>query len=170
MSDRELNRDQNVKQSSHLSHSGEARMVDVSAKAPTVRTAEATARFIASSDAIAAIWSGDAPKGDALATARIAGITAAKKTADLIPLCHPLALDQVAVAFERTSDGEILIRASARTTARTGVEMEAMVAASIAALTLYDMAKSVDQAARVGPISLAHKTGGQRGEYVRQTP
>lgn len=169
MSDQDMNRDQDSKQSSHLSRSGEARMVDVSAKSPTVRTAEATARFTASAEAIAAIWDGG-PKGDAMATARIAGITAAKKTADLIPLCHPLALDHVAVAFERTSDGDILVRASARTTARTGVEMEAMVAASVAALTLYDMAKSVDQAARIGPISLAHKTGGERGEYVRKTP
>lgn len=151
----------------HLSDSGDAQMVDVSAKQPAVRTAVASARFEAGADAINALRSPSNPKGDALSTARIAGICAAKRTSDLIPLCHSLALDHVQIDFAPESETAITVRASARTTARTGVEMEAMVAASIAALTLYDMVKSVDKSARVGPVVLEHKTGGKSGEYVR---
>jgi len=142
-------------------------MVDVSSKSPTTRTAQATARFCAHPDAVTALRTTGGPKGEALATARIAGILAAKRTAHLIPLCHNLALDHIHVTIEPDGDDALLVRASARTTARTGVEMEALVAASVAALTLYDMAKALDRGARIGPVQLAHKSGGKSGDYHR---
>jgi len=143
-------------------------MVDVSAKAPTVRTAEATARITAKPAVIAAILAGDLPKGDILAVARIAGIQAAKRTAELIPLCHPLPLDAVAVDVSAPEGGgELVVTARVRTTARTGVEMEALTAATIAALAIYDMAKSLDKGITIGPIRLERKSGGKSGDFKR---
>jgi cyclic pyranopterin phosphate synthase len=142
-------------------------MVDVSPKPATERTAQATARLSSRPEVIEALMAGALPKGDALAVARVAGIGAAKRTAELIPLCHALALDWVEVAFERCGDDALLVRATARTTARTGVEMEALTAATVAALTLYDMAKATDKSIEIGPIRLENKSGGQSGDYVR---
>lgn len=151
----------------HLDESGAAHMVDVSAKADTIREAVAEGRIIMSAEALAAIREGSAKKGDVLATARIAGIMAAKKTAELIPLCHPLMLSKVTVDFAFEDDG---IRATAlvRLTGQTGVEMEAMTAVSVALLTIYDMAKALDKAMVIGDIALLTKTGGKSGDWQRQ--
>jgi len=154
---------------SHLSANGSARMVDVSDKPVTTRQAVATARVNGSPAVLDALVRGELPKGEALATARIAGISAAKRTAELIPLCHPLSLEWVDVAFERPRDGAVIVRATARTAARTGVEMEALTAAAVAALSLYDMAKAADKSIEIGPIRLESKTGGKSGDYVRDT-
>lgn len=148
----------------HLDESGAARMVDVSTKASTVRTAVAGAHISMSSKTRALIAEGELGKGGALATARIAGIMAAKKTADLIPLCHPLPLSAVEVRFEAAHDG-IAITATVRTTAQTGVEMEALTAASVAALTIYDMAKAAEKTMSIGGIRLLEKTGGRSGVF-----
>ncbi len=153
---------------SHLGDQGEARMVDVSDKSVTTRTAVASARVTSTPEVIEKIYSGNLPKGDVFSVARIAGIQAAKRTADLIPMCHPLSLDWADIAFERDGDDAIVIRATARTSARTGVEMEAMTAASVSALALYDMAKSADKSIVIGPIKLESKSGGKSGEYQRQ--
>ena len=155
------------RQSTHLDATGRARMVDVSAKQPTERLAVATAQVTADPAAITAVMTGALPKGEALAVARVAGIQAAKRTAELIPLCHPLPLDWVDIEFARDSEGDILVTASAKTTASTGVEMEALTAATVAALTIYDMAKSIDKSIRIGPIQLHRKTGGKSGDYER---
>jgi cyclic pyranopterin monophosphate synthase len=152
----------------HLDAKGAARMVDVSAKPATMREAQAEAAITLSRAAFEAVTAGTAKKGDVLGTARIAGIMAAKKTSDLIPLCHPLALSSVAVAFEPDAKrNAIRIRATARTTGPTGVEMEALTAASIAALTIYDMIKAVDRAASIGGVRLVSKSGGESGRYTR---
>lgn len=148
----------------HLDESGAAHMVDVGAKAATERRAVAAGRISMSADALKAIRSGNAPKGDVLSTARIAGIMAAKRTADLIPLCHPLALTSVGVEFEWEESG-ISVRATAATTGPTGVEMEALTAASVALLTLYDMAKALDRAMILGDIRLLEKSGGRSGDW-----
>src|SRR5208337_2229789 len=130
----------------HLDEHGAARMVDVSGKEATPREATAEAVIVLSPEAFAAVTEGTAPKGDVLAAARIAGIMAAKKTWDLIPLCHPLPLDKVSIEFEALAERRALrIAATAKTTASTGVEMEALIAASIAALTVYDMVKALDK-------------------------
>lgn len=142
-------------------------MVDVSAKTVTDRTAVASATVRTTPDVIAFIASGGLPKGDALATARIAGILAAKRTSELIPLCHQLALGGVDVEF-RISKSEIGITASARAADRTGVEMEALTAASVAALTVYDMIKAVDPAARLDDIHVVRKEGGKTGVWTPQ--
>lgn len=149
----------------HLDAQGHARMVDVGHKAPTARIAIATGRITMSADAFAAIRHGDVPKGDVLATARIAGIMAAKKTAELIPLCHPLGLDAVTVDFAWE---DCAIRATATTslTAKTGVEMEAMTATCIALLTIYDMAKAIDKAMVIGEVRLLEKRGGKSGDWT----
>jgi cyclic pyranopterin phosphate synthase len=148
----------------HLDEHGAARMVDVSGKDVTAREAEAEAVIVLSADAFAAVSEGTAPKGDVLATARIAGIMAAKKTSELIPLCHPLPLSKAAIEFEMLSDrNAIRIAATVKTTAQTGVEMEALTAASIAALTIYDMVKAVDKSAVVESIRLLTKSGGKSG-------
>ena len=141
----------------HLDERGAARMVDVGGKPGTARSATATGRIRMSPRALAAIRDGSGPKGDVLAAARIAGIMAAKKTGELIPLCHPLALDAVTVDFAFEADA---VRATARAslTGRTGVEMEAMTATAIALLTIYDMAKAIDRAMVVGEVRLAEKT------------
>ena len=148
----------------HLDDSGAARMVDVGGKPETARSATATGRIRMSGEALAAICDGGGPKGDVLAAARIAGIMAAKKTGELIPLCHPLALDSVSIDFAFEDDG---IRATARAslTGRTGVEMEAMTAAAIALLTIYDMAKALDKGMVVEEVRLLEKTGGKSGDW-----
>ena len=148
----------------HLDESGAARMVDVGAKPETRRSATASGHIAMSEAALNAIRQGDAPKGDVLAAARIAGIMAAKKTAELIPLCHPLALDAVTLDFAFIEDG-IEATAKASLTGRTGVEMEALTAVSVALLTIYDMTKALDKAMLIGPIRLIEKTGGKSGDW-----
>ncbi len=148
----------------HLDESGAAHMVDVGAKTATDRRAVAGGRISMTLDALTAIRSGNAPKGDVISTARIAGIMAAKRTADLIPLCHPLALTRVTVDFTWEEDG-IAVRATAATTGPTGVEMEALTAVSVALLTLYDMAKALDRAMLIGDIRLLEKSGGRSGDW-----
>ncbi len=151
----------------HLDDKGAARMVDVSAKAETDRVATAEASIAMSAEAFAAIRSGSAPKGDVLAAARIAGIMAAKKTSELIPLCHPLAITGAAIEFELVeSENRIRIAATVKTTGQTGVEMEALTASSVAALTIYDMIKAVDKEAVIGDVRLAEKSGGKSGTFV----
>lgn len=148
----------------HLDDSGAARMVDVGGKAATARRAVATGKIRMSPEALAAIRAGDAPKGDVLAAARLAGIMAAKKTGELIPLCHPLALDSVTVEF--AFEGEALrATATAALTGKTGIEMEAMTAVSIALLTIYDMAKALDKAMVIDGVRLLAKTGGKSGDW-----
>lgn len=141
-------------------------MVDVSAKADTARHAVAEGRIAMSRDALDAIREGTAKKGDALATARIAGIMAAKKTAELIPLCHPLMLSKVAVDFAFEESG-IRVTAVVRLTGQTGVEMEAMTAVSVALLTIYDMAKAIDKGMTISGVQLLSKSGGKSGEWSR---
>ncbi|HMO75394.1 MAG TPA: cyclic pyranopterin monophosphate synthase MoaC [Sphingopyxis sp.] len=148
----------------HLDDSGAAHMVDVGAKPATRRRAVATGRITMSTEALEAIRSGNAPKGDVLSTARIAGIMAAKRTAELIPLCHPLGLSKVGVEFAWEADG-IAVTATAATTGPTGVEMEALTAVSVALLTLYDMAKALDRAMVIGDIRLLEKSGGRSGDW-----
>jgi cyclic pyranopterin phosphate synthase len=150
----------------HLNEAGEAHMVDVSAKAETDRVAKAGARVLMQKATLELILSGQAAKGDVLATARIAGIMAAKKTSDLIPLCHPLALSQVTVELTPdVSANAIDIVASCKLKGRTGVEMEALTAASVAALTIYDMVKAVDRGMQITDIRLLHKSGGKSGDF-----
>jgi cyclic pyranopterin phosphate synthase len=141
-------------------------MVDVSSKTANVREAEASS-FVAMSAAVLGTLERN-PKGNPLETARLAGIMAAKKTSDLIPLCHPLPLSHVDVQLRRCENG-IAISSKVKTTAETGVEMEALVAASVAALTIYDMCKAVDKGIEIREIVLQRKSGGKSGEYVRQT-
>ncbi len=148
----------------HLDEYGNARMVDVGGKAETRRTAVATGRIYMSAAALAAIRGGDVLKGDVLAAARIAGIMAAKKVGELIPLCHPLAIDSVTVDFEFEADG-LRATATASLTGRTGVEMEALTATSMALLTIYDMAKAIDKAMIIEGIRLISKTGGKSGDW-----
>ncbi len=150
----------------HLDEHGQARMVDVGGKAESRRVATASGRIDMSAQALGAIRAGDAPKGDVLAAARIAGIMAAKKTAELIPLCHPLALDAVTLdfAFEETGLRTI---ATVSLSGRTGVEMEALTAVSVALLTIYDMAKALDKAMVIGEITVIEKRGGKSGDWVR---
>ncbi|MGL5839468.1 MAG: cyclic pyranopterin monophosphate synthase MoaC [Sphingorhabdus sp.] len=148
----------------HLDEAGNAAMVDISAKDATVREAVAEGRIAMSAEALAAIRDGAVRKGDVLATARVAGIMAAKKTSELIPLCHPLALSKVAVDFE-FEDGGIRVTALARLTGQTGVEMEAMTAASVALLTIYDMAKALDKAMVISDMRLLSKSGGKSDNW-----
>jgi cyclic pyranopterin monophosphate synthase len=150
----------------HLDEAGRARMVDVSAKDVTVRTATASGRVLLSAEAVAALRDGTAPKGDALAVARIAGIAGAKRTPDLIPLCHPLAIHGVTVDLA-VSDSGVEILAQVRTADRTGVEMEALTSVSIAALTLVDMIKAVDKGAVITDVRLEAKDGGKSGAWRR---
>jgi cyclic pyranopterin monophosphate synthase len=153
----------------HLDESGKARMVDVGAKQPSQREAIATGLIRMSAQALAAIRDGNVPKGDVLAAARIAGIMAAKKTADLIPLCHPLALDSVTLDFA-FEEGALRATASARLTGKTGVEMEAITATCIALLTIYDMAKAVDRAMVIDGVRLLAKRGGKSGDWTAPEP
>ena len=151
----------------HLNARGEAHIVDIGDKAVTRRRAVAQARIIALPETVETIMAGGLKKGDALAVARIAGIMAAKKTSELIPLCHPIALTNMSVEIEADGTSAILIHATAETTGQTGVEMEALVAASTAALTLYDMAKAIDRAMVVTDICLLEKSGGKSGDFTR---
>ena len=153
---------------SHLNDAGEARMVDVSPKEVTSRAARAEGFVSMSPKTLDLILGGNTPKGDVLATARIAGITAAKRTAELIPLCHHLPLTEVTVDFEPSRDPPGLkVEASAKVDAKTGVEMEALTAVSIACLTIYDMVKAVDRAMSFSGIRLVEKTGGRSGHFKR---
>ncbi len=149
---------------SHLDEAGNAQMVDVGGKAVTRREAVATGRIKMSDEAAAAIRDGTVPKGDVIAAARIAGIMAAKKTGELIPLCHPLALDSVAINFELMANG-VEVTATAALSGKTGIEMEALTAVSIALLTIYDMVKSVDKAMLIAGVRLKSKTGGKSGDW-----
>ena len=150
----------------HLDQAGQARMVDVSAKDVTARTARASGRVRLSPAAVAALRAGEVPKGDALAVARIAGIQGAKRTPDLIPLCHPIGLHGVTVGLTVTDDG-VDITATTRTADRTGVEMEALTSVSVAALALIDMIKAVDPAAVITDVRVNEKTGGKTGLWRR---
>jgi cyclic pyranopterin phosphate synthase len=142
-------------------------MVDVSGKDVTARVATATARFLTTAEVIGLLRRDGLPKGDALAVARIAGIAGAKRTPDLVPLCHPIALHGVDVDLELADDA-VLIRATTRTADRTGVEMEALTAVTVAGLALYDMVKAVDRGARLTDVQLLAKAGGRSGEWARQ--
>jgi cyclic pyranopterin phosphate synthase len=154
-------------QLSHVDATGAARMVDVSGKEPSAREAVATAVFRTTPAVVTLLRADGLPKGDALATARIAGIMAAKRTPELIPLCHPIALSSVAVDLSLRDDC-VLITATARTTDRTGVEMEALTAAAVCGLTLHDMVKAVDPAAVLTDVALQYKRGGTTGEWSRR--
>jgi cyclic pyranopterin phosphate synthase len=152
----------------HLDSSGRARMVDVGEKPATERRAVAQAVVRVSAETARRVLAGDAPKGDVVGVARIAGIQAAKRTAELIPLCHPLALTFVGVEGSiDASDGRIVLTAEARTTGPTGVEMEAMTAASVAALTVYDMVKGIERGAQIAEVVLLEKSGGRSGLWRR---
>ncbi|GAA4597917.1 cyclic pyranopterin monophosphate synthase MoaC [Planotetraspora phitsanulokensis] len=150
----------------HIDESGAARMVDVSAKDVSVRTATATGRVVLSPEAVSALRSGNVPKGDALGVARIAGIMGAKRTPDLVPLCHPIALHGVEVELSVVDSG-VEITARVRTADRTGVEMEALTSVTVAALALVDMVKAVDPAAVISDVRVEEKTGGKTGVWTR---
>lgn len=150
----------------HLNEAGEVHMVDVSDKESTIREAIAEVEIVMSKALADRFFSGDLPKGDAAAVARIAGIAAAKKTSDLIPLCHPLPLSAVEVSLEQTGHG-IRVLTKVRTNGRTGVEMEALTAASVAALTIYDMVKGLEREVEITNLRLLEKSGGRSGHWVR---
>ncbi|HJW84601.1 MAG TPA: cyclic pyranopterin monophosphate synthase MoaC [Anaerolineae bacterium] len=150
----------------HIDEQGRAHMVDVGGKPDTRRAAVAKGEVHLSADTLALIAGGNLPKGDVFAVARIAGILAAKKTSELIPLCHPLALTRVAVDLSAENDAVVEITATVETTGKTGVEMEALTAVSVAALTVYDMIKAVQRDARISNIRLVEKHGGKSGDYV----
>lgn len=157
--------------STHVSPGGGVRMIDVGAKQATKRRAVALSEVRMNAEAFGRLQRADAPKGDVLGTARVAGIMAAKKTSELIPLCHPLALTKIEIQLELSaSEPRVLIEAAVETTDRTGVEMEAMVAANTAALTVYDMLKAFDRAMQIGPTRLLEKTGGRSGDYQAEEP
>ena len=155
----------------HIDESGRARMVDVSDKAVTAREAVAAGLVRMKPETLALALGGQARKGDVRAVAEIAGVMAAKKTADLIPLCHPLALSEVAVEVSEAQDGAgLAVVARVRTTGQTGVEMEALTAVSVACLTIYDMLKAADKAMTIEAVRLLEKTGGASGDFRRETP
>jgi len=157
-----------VNELTHLDEAGRARMVDVGDKPATERRAVARATVRVSAETCEVVRTGNAPKGDVLGVARIAGIQAAKRTAELIPLCHPLPLSFVGVDGSIDSDrGEIVLTAEARTTAQTGVEMEALTAAAVAALTVYDMIKGIERGAEIAEVVLLEKAGGRSGAWRR---
>ncbi len=149
----------------HFDAAGRAAMVDVSDKPPTARTATARARVVMQAATLALVEEGRAGKGDVLGVARLAGIMAAKRTADLIPLCHPLALSKVTVDLTPTGPDSVLIEATVKTTGPTGVEMEALTAVTVAALTVYDMLKAADRAMRIEDVRLTQKSGGRSGDF-----
>ncbi len=149
----------------HLDEKGQAQMVDVSAKKITVREAFACSTYFAAKKTIARIKSNTLEKGDVLSVARIAGISAAKETGRLIPLCHPLSLDHVSIDFDFAED-YITVHCSAKTSSKTGVEMEALCGASVAALTIFDMTKAIDKSAIIGNIFVRKKTGGKSGTFI----
>lgn len=153
----------------HLDEKGAARIVDISGKPDTKRIAVAQAELHATADIVAAILGGNVGKGDAVAVARVAGIMAAKKTSDLIPLCHPIAISKVAVDItEGDAPHIIAITARVETTGPTGVEMEALTAASVTALTLYDMGKALDKSMTIAKVRLLEKSGGKSGDFRRE--
>ncbi len=151
---------------SHLDPDGKAHMVDISEKQDSKRTARARATISMAKATIVALQQGDVPKGDVFAVARVAGIQAAKRTGDIIPLCHPLMLSSVKVEFE-ISDDKVEIEAEVTTVGRTGVEMEALTACSVSALTIYDMCKSLDKRMKITDLALLQKTGGSSGDFIR---
>ena len=152
---------------SHLDKKGHARMVDVSTKDETTREALASALVRMRPETLTLIQAGDMPKGDVFACARVAGIMAAKRTPDLIPLCHPIPISMVSVDFEVIAEDQLRITARVKTTYKTGVEMEALTAVSIAALTVYDMCKAVDRGMQILQIQLEQKSGGKSGDFAR---
>ena len=151
----------------HFDAQGQVVMVDVSGKPETDRTATAWGRIVMQADTLAVIVGGTAAKGDVLGTARLAGIMAAKRTSDLIPLCHPLPITSVSIELSPVLDG-IEIAATVRTSGRTGVEMEALTAATVAALTIYDMCKAIDRGMRIDSVRVVHKAGGKSGEFAQE--
>jgi cyclic pyranopterin phosphate synthase len=151
---------------SHLDPDGQAHMVDISEKQDSKRTAKARATISMAKETIVALQQGDLPKGDVFAVARVAGIQAAKRTGDIIPLCHPLMLSSVKVEFEIIDD-KVEIEAEVTTVGRTGVEMEALTACSVSALTIYDMCKSMDKRMEITDLALLQKTGGLSGDFIR---
>ena len=151
---------------SHINDKGEANMVDTSGKDATVRIATASGKVTMKADVLSAIANGQTPKGDVLATARVAGIMGAKKTSELIPLCHPIALNKVEIELKIESDG-VAILATAKTTDRTGVEMEALTAVSVTGLTLIDMIKAMDPHAAIRDVQVETKSGGKTGDWKR---
>lgn len=160
-----------MKELSHLDEKGRARMVDVTAKSPTLRRAVARGKVRMRPETAALIQEGGIPKGDVFSTARIAGIMAAKKTGELIPMCHPLELTGIEVLFScDAAAGEVAVEAKVQTVGRTGVEMEAMTAVGVAALTIYDMCKAVDREIVITDIRLMSKEGGKSGAFVRPKP
>jgi cyclic pyranopterin phosphate synthase len=156
-----------AKRLSHVDAGGRVAMVDTGAKEETVRRAVASARVLMSRETAAAVRAGRTPKGDPLETARLAGVMAAKRTAELIPLCHPLPLTHIDVRAELGADG-VRLEAEVSTRAQTGVEMEALTAVSVAALTVYDMCKAVDKGMTITDVRLESKTGGKSGDYRRE--
>ncbi len=150
---------------SHLDNRGGARMVDVSGKAVTTREAVAEGFVAMRPETLALIQEGGLPKGDVLAVARVAGIQAAKRTSELIPMCHPLPISAVAIALDPVDDARLRVEATVRTEGRTGVEMEALTAVGVAALTVYDMCKAVDRGMRIEGVRLLEKRGGKSGEW-----
>src|SRR6185503_9727692 len=163
---RAVHGDARVSELTHLDEHGTARMVDVGDKPATDRRAVARAVVRMSPETAATVQAGDAPKGDVLGTARIAGVLAAKRTGELIPLCHPLGLDHVDVVVDAAA-GTVTLTAEARVTARTGVEMEAMTAVSVAALTVYDMVKGLERGVAIAEVALVEKSGGRSGTWRR---
>ena len=151
----------------HFNEQGRARMVDISGKPDTPRNAVATATVQMRPETLLAIRSRTIGKGDVLAVAQVAGIMAAKRTSELIPMCHPIRITGVDIAFSDNGKDQLFIEASVRTTGSTGVEMEALTAVSIAALTVYDMCKAIDKAMTIGSTQLQRKTGGKSGDYIR---
>ena len=149
----------------HLDNRGNANMVDVGDKEVTRRVATARGKITMNDAAFSAIHEGAAAKGDVLATARIAGIMAAKKTSDLIPLCHPLAIDRVKIHFEFEQNSTVIVTATVRVSGKTGVEMEALTATTVALLTIYDMAKALDKGMTIGEVGLVSKEGGKSGDW-----
>lgn len=155
---------------SHFDEHGASRMVDVSQKAVTDRSARASARVSMAPETLRLIRDRQLAKGDVLEVARLAGIMAAKRTGDLIPLCHPIGLDAVSIEFGFPDEQTIEIQATVRVTARTGIEMEALTAVSVAGLTIYDMCKAVDRQMVIGAIQLEEKSGGRSGHFMREQP
>lgn len=156
----------NLDRLSHINEKGEANMVDVSSREETIRIAVASGKVTLSKEVLAAIANGQTPKGDVIATARIAGIMGAKKASELIPLCHPIAIHKVELDLEIQSDG-VAISATVKTSDRTGVEMEALTAVSVAGLTLIDMIKALDPYASIVNVQVESKSGGRNGDWVR---
>ena len=151
----------------HMDEAGNVRMVDVGEKAPTARTAVAEATVLMAQSTRKRLFADDLPKGDAVATVRIAAIQGAKQTSTLVPLCHPLPIESVSVSIEPTEDGAV-ITVTATVTAKTGVEMEAMTGAAVGAVALYDMIKGVDRGSQIGSVRLLEKSGGRSGEWRRE--